>query len=148
MNTAGYLMVRVDGRWLGIPVANVSELSRPVAITPVPLSDPWVRGLINLRGRIVPALDLAASLDGTHARELPDRRYAVLTRAGGVSLALLVDAIDEIVTLPAAAILPNPVTMPERAALLSRGMALWEDRLLMLLDLEGFAECGADVFAA
>ncbi len=148
MNPTGYLMVRVAERWLGVPVARVHELFRPAAITPVPLAEPWVSGLINLRGRVVAALDLAACMGGNGDNARRMRRYAVLAAAGGTQVALLVDAVDEIVALPASDILPNPVTMPAREQSLARGVATCGDRLLTLLDLDGLAECSADVFAA
>lgn len=121
------------GYHFGIEVTTVHEVLRAQPMTRVPLAHPVVRGLINLRGQIVTALDLRRRL------ELPDRpadrepmNVVVGTADGPVSL--LVDEIGDILTLPGAALERPPETLAGAAHELVRGVYRLDDRLLLILD--------------
>src|SRR5262245_54412999 len=104
-------------------------------MTRVPLAPPVVRGLINLRGQIVTALDLRRRL------EMPDRpadllpvNVVVSTADGAVSL--LVDEIGDVLQVPEAAFEPPPDTLRGAARALIRGVYKTDDRLLLILETE------------
>jgi chemotaxis signal transduction protein len=67
VGNASWCTFRLGGRLYGIRVERVQEVLKPMPLTPVPLAPAAVRGLLNLRGQIVTALDLAPSLDAIAA---------------------------------------------------------------------------------
>jgi purine-binding chemotaxis protein CheW len=121
------------GHYFGVDVRRVQEVIRYQEMTRVPLAPPVVRGLINLRGQIVTALDLRRRLD------LPDRpagqqpvNVVVATDDGAVSL--LVDEIGDVLEVPEAAFERPPETLRGPARDLIRGAYKLPDRLLLILD--------------
>jgi purine-binding chemotaxis protein CheW len=125
----------LDGHYFGLDVLKVQEIIRYQAMTRVPLAPPVVRGLINLRGQIVTALDLRRRL------ELRDRpadqepvNVVVQTEEGAVSL--LVDEIGDVMDVPESAFQPPPETLRGVARELIRGAYKLPDRLLLVLDTD------------
>src|ERR1700693_4954688 len=57
-----YVTVALDGQWFGLPIARVQDVFMPELLTRVPLSEPEIAGVLNLRGRIVTAIDLRCRL--------------------------------------------------------------------------------------
>jgi purine-binding chemotaxis protein CheW len=121
--------------FLGVEVQKVQEVLRFRHMTPVPRASPVIRGLINLRGQIVPALDLRTRFE--MAPPPPDRQpmnVVVATPNGVVSL--LVDEIGEVQSVSEDAFEPTPATVGGVTRDLVRGVFKLERRLLLLLDLE------------
>jgi purine-binding chemotaxis protein CheW len=123
------------GHHFGVDVTSVQEVVLAQEMTRVPLAPPVVRGLINLRGQIVTALDLRRRLD------LPDRpdggppvNVVVLTPDGAVSL--LVDEIGDVLDAPEAAFERPPETLAGPARDLIRGAYKLDGRLLLILDTD------------
>jgi purine-binding chemotaxis protein CheW len=130
-----YCTFSLDGQYYGIDVLKVQEVIRYQEMTRVPLAPPVVRGLINLRGQIVTALDLRRRLD------LPDRpadrlpvNVVVYTEDGAVSL--LVDEIGDVLRVPETAFERPPETLRGPARDLIRGAYKLDGRLLLILDTE------------
>jgi chemotaxis signal transduction protein len=133
----GYLLVRVDGREYGLPLARVLEVSDLGEVLDVPRALAAVRGLTPLRGRLVPLVHLGALLGNRPAP--PERgRAAVLVELGageGVrSVALEVDDADDVVR-EAALPVPRDESLPWAAAVARR-----RGTLLPILDLEALGE--------
>ena len=125
----------VAGRYLGVPVARVQEVIRHQEMTPVPLAPAIVRGLINLRGQIVTALDLRVPLmlPPAPAGALP---MNVVVRAGGDLVSLLVDEIGDVLEVNAETFEPPPETLGGPARELIRGAFKLDGRLLLILDTD------------
>lgn len=130
-----YCTFLLDGQHYGIDVREVQEVVRYQEMTRVPLAPAVVRGLINLRGQIVTAIDLRRRLD------LPDRpadrrpvNVVVATDDGAVSL--LVDEIGDVLPVPEQAFERPPETLQGTARDLIRGAYKLGDRLLLVLDTE------------
>jgi len=126
---------RLDGYDFGIDVRRVQEVIRYQEMTRTPLANPVVRGLINLRGQIVTALDLRRRL------ELPDRPAAdlpvnVVVQTDDGAVSLLVDEIGEVLTVPEAAFEPPPETLRGKTRAMIRGAYKLEGRLLLVLDTD------------
>lgn len=123
----------LDGYLFGVPVPQVQEVIRFQPMTPVPLAPPEVKGLINLRGQIVLAIDLRRrlSLADRSEGELPTN-VVVLTPDGAVSL--LVDGIGEVIEVEHSTFEAPPETLrgPLRSMIL--GLHKLEGKLLHLLD--------------
>ena len=124
----------LDGHYCGIDVRKVQEVIRYQAMTRVPLAPAVVRGLINLRGQIVTALDLRRRLE---LRDRPPGRLpvnvVVATDDGAVSL--LVDEIGDVVNVADDAFERVPETVTGAARDLIRGVYKLPSRLLLILDV-------------
>jgi purine-binding chemotaxis protein CheW len=117
-----------------IDVLEVKEIIRLQPVTAVPRSPGCIRGIVTLRGVIVPVYDLHRRLGLAPAEPGPDARIVVAYR--GEELAgLLVDRITQVVRVPADRVEPPPQTIGPAEAECLRGVARLEDRLLILLDL-------------
>lgn len=123
------------GHHFGVPVGRVQEVIRHQEMTAVPLAPAIVRGLINLRGQIVTALDLRQPLDLPPAPPgaLPTN---VVVRAGSDLYSLLVDEIGDVIEVGAGAFEPPPDTLTGRCRELIRGAFKLDGRLLLLLDTD------------
>jgi purine-binding chemotaxis protein CheW len=115
------LVFEVDGRRFGLPAAEVRELLRAVAIVPLPLAGPAVEGVVNLRGRVVPVLDLRARL-GLPARAVAPSDHLIVAQSEGRLVALRVDRALDLVRLDAGPCAEGEAEGP-RVARLADGLA-------------------------
>lgn len=125
----------LDNHTFGVKVEQVQEVFRYQEMTVVPLAPPEVRGLINLRGQIITAIDLRCRLgmEPLPADKLP-MNVVVRTEDGVVSL--LVDEIGDVLEAPDDVYERPPETIPEGVRKLVLGVYKLEGRLLLILDSE------------
>jgi len=125
----------LHGDFFGVEVQKVQEVIRYQQMTQIPLAHPVVRGLINLRGQIVTAIDLRRRLHfaDRDADKLP-MNVVVRTDEGVVSL--LVDEIGDVLEVDDASFELPPATLPAGTRELIHGVYKLKDRLLMILDTE------------
>ncbi len=124
----------VDNLFLGIDVQQVQEVIRYQQMTGVPLAPAAIRGLINLRGQIVTAIDLRGWLD------LPPRASQtspmnVVVRDGDNAVSLLVDRIGDVLEVDDDLFEPPPPTVRASVRAMIRGAYKLTDRLLLVLDV-------------
>jgi purine-binding chemotaxis protein CheW len=125
----------LDREEYGIDVRQVQEIRRVGEITSVPRAPEFVRGVINLRGRILPVLDLKRKLGlGDVALERAAR--IVVVRTQGRMLGLLVDGASQVLKVPISRVEPPPEEVVERGGDYIRAVAKLDDRLIILIDLE------------
>lgn len=122
----------------GIPIGAVQEIIRHRTPRPVPGSAPGVEGLIDLRGRIIPVLDLRAKLTSTGER--PAQGDIVIAALPDAVLGLQVDEVREVMTVATELIEPPPAGFGTDGSI--SGIAKLDGRLLAVLDLVGLV--GAD----
>jgi purine-binding chemotaxis protein CheW len=123
----------LDGLLFGIDVATVQEVLRYQPMTVVPLAPKIVGGLINLRGKIVAAIDLRLRLD-LPARDPGLQPMNMVLRAEEGAVSLLVDTIGEVVTVDEDAFEPPPDTMTAAARGVVEGVYKLPEGLLLSLD--------------
>jgi purine-binding chemotaxis protein CheW len=130
-----YCTFYVAGHYFGLDVLKVQEVIRYQEMTRVPLAPPVVRGLMNLRGQIVTAIDLRRRLEmeDRPADQLP-LNVVVQTDDGAVSL--LVDEIGDVLEVSEQMFERPPETLKGTARELIRGAYKLPDRLLLILDTE------------
>ncbi|MCW2612731.1 MAG: purine-binding chemotaxis protein CheW [Actinomycetota bacterium] len=128
-----YATFEVDGQYFGVDVARVQEVFRHHDRTPVPLAPPTVAGLINLRGEVIPAIDVRTRM-GLPRRESGDPMNVVV-RDGDEVVSLLVDSIGDVSEADDAAVEPPPTTITGPARDMILGAIPQEGRLLLLLDV-------------
>ena len=129
------LTLTVAGQPCGVPVLVVRDVLGPQTITPIPLAPPEVAGGLNLRGRIVTAVDLRRRL-GLPARPKEAQPMSIVVEMAGELYSLLADAVGEVVPLRAIDALPNPPTLDPVWREVSRGVHRRDQQLLILLDVE------------
>jgi purine-binding chemotaxis protein CheW len=125
----------LNDQFLGVPVEQVQEVIRYQEMTRVPLAASVIRGLINLRGQIVMAMDLRRrfGLEERPASELP-MNVVVRTEDGAVSF--LVDEIGDVLEVEEESFEPPPETLQGPGRELVRGVYKLEDRLMLVLDTQ------------
>jgi purine-binding chemotaxis protein CheW len=130
-----YCTFYVDGHYLGLDVRKVQEVIRYQEMTRVPLAPPIVRGLINLRGQIVTAIDLRRRLELTErpSDQLPVN-VVVQTDDGAISL--LVDEVGDVLEVQEQLFEPPPDTLQGTARELIRGAYKLPEHLLLILDTD------------
>ncbi len=94
-----FLRVRLGGGIVGIPAIAVQEIVRAVAISALPGAPPIIEGAVNVRGRIVPVVDLRRRL-ALPARTLDPDEFLVVLGIGDRHIALRVDDVDDVVEVP------------------------------------------------
>jgi purine-binding chemotaxis protein CheW len=129
-----FVTLTVADQLCGVPVLGVRDILGEQSITRIPLAPPEIAGSLNLRGRIVTAIDLRRRLRLPPSP--PDcRRMSVVAEQGGELYALLVDQVSEVMSLPASAFERNPPTLEPAWAAFSTGIYRLADRLLVVLDV-------------
>jgi purine-binding chemotaxis protein CheW len=141
--TCQYATFYAGGHYLGIGVLEVQEVLREQPITPVPLSAPVVAGLINLRGQIVPQLDVRRLL-GLPVREPGAITFSVVVRTEHGAVSLLVDQIDDVLDLDASSFEQTPANVVPAIRKLLLGVHKLEGRLLLILNIPETVDVRAD----
>ena len=135
------------GQLFGLPIACVQDVFKPARITRVPLAGPEIAGVLNLRGRIVTAIDMRNRLD-LRAPEYGRTPMAIGIEAKGELFGLLVDAVGEVLRLPDADCEPNPINLDRKLAAVSAGVYRLDGQLLVVLDIERVLDLRAEAAAA
>ena len=120
----------------GLDIAKVYEIIRHQPITPVPRSPSFVKGVINLRGRIIPVVDLRERF-GMPAAEPTKETRIVVAESAATRVGLIVDSVSEVLILPSEAVEATPEVAAGADAEYLRGIAKLGDRLVLLLELGG-----------
>jgi purine-binding chemotaxis protein CheW len=141
-----YVTATVGGQLFGLPIARVQDVFVLDRLTRVPLAAPEIAGVLNLRGRIVTAIDMRRRL-GLAPGEV-HKRMAIGIEYKGESYGLLIDAIGEVLNLPAGGPEGNPVNLEPRLARVSAGVHRLEDRLMVVLDVDRVLDVGQQAEAA
>ncbi len=117
----------------GLDISQVQEINRLLPITRVPRAPACIEGVINLRGDVVPVMNLHSRL-GLGMRTDTDRTRIVITQVQGISVGLIVDEVLEVLSLRSSTIEPPAMTGISNTGYL-QGIGKIEGRLLLLLDL-------------
>lgn len=125
----------LDREEFGIPIGQVREVIRVSDITRVPQARPHVRGVTNLRGRILAVVEIRTRM-GLPAAEITPRSRVVVVGVRERTLGILVDGVSQVVKVSAATVTPAPEEVVSPGTDYITGVARWNSRLIILLDLE------------
>lgn len=130
------MVFRLADEFYALDIQSVQEIVRMQTITAIPGADTWVEGITNLRGRVVPVIDLRRRCGVKANDHSPETRIVVVGSPAGM-VGLIVDAVSEVMRIPSEQVeLPSSiVSVPENTYL--RGVAKLDDRLVSLIDLSG-----------
>ncbi|MBM3521643.1 MAG: chemotaxis protein CheW [Alphaproteobacteria bacterium] len=129
-----FVTMMVTDQLFGIPVLSVQDVLGPQRITRIPLAPVEVAGALNLRGRIVTAIDVRQRL-GLASREEGKSNMSIVVDQSGELYSLTVDAVGEVLSLPAEAFERNPSTLDPHWREVSAGIYRLEGKLMVVLDV-------------
>jgi purine-binding chemotaxis protein CheW len=141
-----YVTFTTAGQMFGLPIERVQDVFKPARITRVPLAGAEIAGVLNLRGRIVTAVDLRSRL-GLGAPQAGQAAMAIGIESGGESFGLLVDAVGEVLKLPDGECEANPVNLDRKLARVSAGVFRLDGSLLVVLDIDRVLDLGMEAAA-
>lgn len=133
-----------------VDILKVQEINRMKEITRVPNSPSYVEGVINLRGKVIPVVNLRKKF-GLAERESDEQSRIMIMDIQGITMGLVVDSVSEVLRVPANIVEPTPPMASNISTEFIKGIAKLEDRLIILLDMDrllGKAEQTALIEAA
>jgi len=133
-NSKDFLTVVIAGQIFGIPVLQVHDVLGQQRVTNIPLAPLSVSGALNLRGRIVTAIDVRTCL-GLPARPTSTPTMSVVVENEGELFSLLIDHVGDVLRLKAADFEKNPSTLDPLWRSVSDGIYRLQDTLLVVLDI-------------
>lgn len=131
--TAQVVGFRLAGEEFAVPILSIREINQRPEITAVPHSPPHVRGITNLRGSVIPVVELATRFGMPIPDDRKDERMIVLEVAGR-PVGFLVDAVTQVRRIEREQISPPPAVSNDGHAAFIAGIAKLDDRLVILLD--------------
>ncbi len=129
-----------------VDIMSVREIRGWTKTTSLPHSPHFVRGVINLRGTVLPVVDLALRL-GLEAQEPHERNVVVVVDLDGRTLGLRVDAVSDILSIPTTALQPPPQIAADTAETFLRALTIVEERMVRVLDLNAVMPSNVEVAA-
>jgi len=129
-----YLTFRVGNENYGIPISCVTEIVSMQKVTEVPDMPEFVKGVINLRGQVIPVIDVRLRFN-LSARDYDDRTCAVVVNLETMIVGLIVDSVDEVLQIDEINISPAPTVVEGGACSYINGMGRVENGVKILLDI-------------
>lgn len=137
----------VAGEEFAVDILAVQEINRMLDLTRVPQSPPEIEGVINLRGRIIPVIDLRKRF-ALPAADRSEHNRIVVVEVNGRVLGFIVDRVHEVLRINSSIVDPAPDMVTSVDSEFIQGVGKLEDRLLILLDLRRLLATTAEVPAA
>jgi purine-binding chemotaxis protein CheW len=142
-----YVTAMIGGQLFGLPISRVQDVFIPERMTRVPLSSRDVAGVLNLRGRIVTAIDMRSRL-GLPKNDSGRPPMAIGVDLRGESYGLLIDGVGEVLKLADDSREVNPVNLDPRLAKMASGIHRLDGQLMVVLDVDRVLEIVPDMLAA
>ncbi len=123
----------------GIDILKVQEINRMVEITKVPQAPDYCEGVINLRGKVIPVIDLRKKFS-METKERDKNTRIIVCDVDGHVIGMIVDAVEEVLRIPSSTIEPPPSIVTSVSSDYINGVAKLEGRLLIFLDISKIAK--------
>ncbi|MDD3119123.1 MAG: chemotaxis protein CheW [Victivallales bacterium] len=130
-----FLTFRVGGEDYGIEIMYVTEIVSMQKVTEVPDMPDYIRGVINLRGQVIPVMDVRTRFQ-LEPREYDDRTCAIVVNIASTVIGLIVDSVDEVMKIAAENISLPPAVSESRSGRFIGGMGQVGNRVTILLSIE------------
>ncbi len=128
-----YLTFWTDGQLFGVPIADVVQIIGIQEITPIPDSPVYAKGVINLRGNIIPVIDVRLRFSKTE-EAYNERTCIIVTRIEQNYIGFIVDSVDEVTNIGDEDISPAPKVSKDRTNAYLSGIGKVENKVVLLLD--------------
>jgi purine-binding chemotaxis protein CheW len=132
--TEEFVTFTIAGQLFGIPVLQIQDVLSSYQITPIPLAPPEIVGSLNLRGRVVTAIDVRLRL-GLSARPKDAESMSIVAENEGELYSLMVDSVGEVLALSQSAYERNLPTLDAKFRAFSNGIYRLDKQLLVVLDV-------------
>ncbi|HEU4662071.1 MAG TPA: chemotaxis protein CheW [Pseudolabrys sp.] len=142
-----YVTAMIGGQMFGLPILSVQDVFVPDRLTRVPLSQPEIAGVLNLRGRIVTLIDMRRRL-GLESKPVDGQMMAIGVESRCESYGLLIDSIGEVLKLDDSAREMSPINLDPRLARVCAGIHRLDGQLLVILDVDRVLDLGSSSMAA
>ncbi|HMB15831.1 MAG TPA: chemotaxis protein CheW [Pelovirga sp.] len=129
-----YLTFHLAGEDYGIEICYVIEIIGIQSITEVPDMPAFIRGVINLRGKVIPVMDVRARFK-LSARDYDDRTCIIVINVDATEVGLVVDEVSEVADIPEGQVEPAPRTSKNSDNSYIQGMGKMNNRVIILLDV-------------
>ncbi len=129
-----FITFEVGGQLFGLDIMAIREIRAWTPVTKLPRVPNYVAGVVNLRGTVLPVVDLAARLGWQETVATP-RHAIIVTQVQGQARGLIVDSVSDIVTIAADALQAPPSTSSDGIVPYIEGLAAIDDQMVMILDL-------------
>ncbi len=129
------VVFRIGSEYYGIDIFRVHEIIRIREITPIPRTEAYIRGLVNLRGKTIPVVDLRLRMNLPESEDSDNTRIIVVESEHG-NVGMVVDSVTEVVSLETDCIDEAPVIMSDVAVEFVKGVAKRDGELITLLNLD------------
>ncbi len=133
-NSQEFVTFTIAEQLFGIPVLQVQDVLSSYHITPIPLAPPEITGSLNLRGRVITAIDVRIRL-GLPRRAADAKSMSIVAENGGELYSLMVDRVGEVLALSPSAFERNLPTLDAKFRAFSEGIYRLDDQLLVVLDV-------------
>lgn len=134
------VIFRLSGEEYGIPILSVQEIIRPQTPTRIPKAPEFIKGIINLRGQVIPVVSLVERFGLQDVEESEERRIIVV-EVEGSTVGIFVDAVSEVMVIGAEQVHPPMESFRSFDARFIEGVVTLDDRLIILIDINKiFAE--------
>ncbi len=137
-----FVSFKIENEEFGVDILDVQEINKMVPITRVPNSPDFVEGVINLRGRIIPVIDLRTRLGLPKIEQDKDSRIIVVDLERK-TIGFIVDAVSEVLRIPKNVTEARPEIVGSIDSEFIKSIGKLEDRLLILIDLKKVLSVGA-----
>lgn len=130
-----FITFEVGGQLFGLDIMAIREIRAWTPVTKLPSVPHYVAGVVNLRGTVLPVIDLAARL-GWPETEASPRHAIIVTQIGAQARGLIVDSVSDIVTIAADTLQAPPATSIDGVVPFIEGLAAIGEQMVMVLDLD------------
>jgi purine-binding chemotaxis protein CheW len=130
------VVFKIGPEEFGVEIMNVQEIIRMTNITKIPQASGYVKGIINLRGRIIVVINLNVIM-GMEGKEQDENTRIIVADIGDTVMGFIVDSVSEVIRIPESSVEPAPAVIANKIGTeYVRGVGKMENRLLILLDLD------------
>jgi len=135
---------RLGNEEYAVDILKVQEINRMVEITTIPNAPFYVEGVINLRGKVIPVVNLRKRF-GLESKET-DSQSRIMVVNIGTTIGLIVDSVSEVMRLPLETVEPHPQVADNGSSEYVLGIGKLQDRLLILIDIDRIIKNGKGEF--
>lgn len=118
-----------------VDILNVQEINRITEITKVPNAPDYVEGVVNLRGKVIPVINLRKKF-GLSEKDTDETSRIIIMDIRGVTNGLIVDSVSEVLRIPSNIVEPTPPMASDVSSRFIKGIAKLDERLIILVDID------------
>ena len=134
MSTEKYIIFQLDGKEYGSSIQEIVSIERSPDIVSLPKGSDFIEGVTELRGEVIPVVDLKSRME-LHKSEETDETRMLVAQVEDLSVGFIVDAASDVLDIDSAAIEPAPTEIKGINVKFLKGVAKLDERLLLIIDL-------------